>query len=98
MDQKNSVTRLLSVIGLAALAAIAGWQFFLFATFKNADGAVDVQGGTLHLWLAIGITMLVCLGAFLFFSKVVRYDRENDLHITTQGSPVGVVGSNKRLS
>lgn len=97
MKQKSSVTKFLPVIGLAALAAIAGWQFFLFATFKDATGVVNVQGGTLHLWLAIGITMLVCLGGFLVFSKVVRYDRENDLHITAQGSPLGVAANNKRL-
>ncbi len=98
MDQKNSVIKLLTIIGLAALAALAGWQFFLFATFKDASGAIDAQGGTLHLWLAIGIAVLVCVGGFFVFSGVLRHDAQNDLHITTQGGPLGVAGSTKGTS
>ena len=76
----------LSVIGLMALAAFAAWQFYVFATFKDASGAVDVQGGTLHLWWAIGITVLVCVGGFFLFSKLLRYDKRNEMHITTAGA------------
>ncbi len=76
------MTKGLSILGLMTLAAIAGWQFYAFATFKDASGTVDVQGGTLHLWLAIGITVLVCIGGFFLFSKLLRYDKRNDLHIT----------------
>ena len=68
---------------MTALAALAAWQFYLFATFKDANGAVDVQGGTLHLWLAIGITLLVCIGGVFFFSKVLSYDRRDEIHITS---------------
>ena len=75
--------KFLTIIGLTALAALAAWQFYLFATFKGANGAVDVQGGTLHLWLAIGITLLVCIGGVFFFSKVLSYDRRNEIHITS---------------
>lgn len=75
--------KFLTIIGLTALAALAAWQFYLFATFKDANGAVDVQGGTLHLWLAIGITVLVCIGGFFFFSKVLSYDRRDEIHITS---------------
>jgi len=77
-------------MGLAALAAFAGWQFYLFAIFKDEKGVVDVQGGTIHLWLAVGIGLLVCLGGFFLFSKLVRYDRQSEMHITTQGHPLGV--------
>lgn len=86
----------LSVIGLIALAAVAAWQFYVFATFKDARGAVDVQGGTLHLWLAISITVLVCAGGFLFFSKVLRYDKRNEMHITSAG-PVGATDFRKNV-
>ena len=70
LDQRNGVMKTLSVIGLMALAVVAAWQFYMFATFKDASGAVDVQGGTLHLWLAIGITVLVCVGAILPFLEI----------------------------
>ena len=72
--------KFLTIIGLTALAA---WQFYLFATFEDANGAVDVQGVTLHLWLAIGITLLVCVGGVFFFSKVLGYDRRDEIHITS---------------
>jgi hypothetical protein len=80
----------MAVIGLAALAAIAAWQFYMFAVFKDVNGAVDLQGGKLHLWLAIGITLIVCIAGIFLFSKFIRYDRRNDLHITSQGHPLGV--------
>lgn len=66
-------------------AAVGAWQFYLFATFRDANGAVDVQGGALHLWFAIGIAVLVCVGGFFLFSKLLRYDRRNEMHITTAG-------------
>jgi hypothetical protein len=84
----------LSVVGLMALAAVAAWQFYVFATFKDASGAVDVQGGTLHLWLAIGIGVLICVGGFLLFSKLLRYDRLNEMHITSAG-PIKTAGLRK---
>ena len=84
---KNRFTKnLMAVIGLAALGAIAAWQFYLFAVFKDAKGVVDVQGGTVHLWLAIGIALIVCVGGFLLFSRFVRYDKRNEMHITSQGT------------
>ena len=89
--------KFLTIIGLTALAALAAWQFYLFATFKDANGAVDVQGGTLHLWLAIGITVLVCLAGFFFFSGVLRYDRRNEMYITSADQQRGPAGSRKNL-
>ena len=94
LDQRSKGTKTLSIIGLVALAAVAAWQFYVFATFKDASGTVDLQGGTLHLWLAIGIAVLVCIGGFFLFSKLLRYDRRNEMHITTAG-PIDATGFRK---
>jgi hypothetical protein len=78
------------------MAAIAAWQFYLFATFKETSGAIDLQGGTLHLWFAIGIAVLVCVGGFfLLFSRVLRYDNRDEMHITSPGQQIGPVGFRK---
>ena len=86
MDQKKSATKtLIAVLGLAVLGAVAAWQFYLFAVFKNADGVVDIQGGTVHLWLAIGAALVVCVAGFFLFSRFLRYDQGNEIHITSPG-------------
>lgn len=90
MDQKKSATKtLLAVLGLVALGAVAAWQFYLFAVFKNADGVIDVQGGKLHLWLAIGTAFIVCIAGFFLFSRFLRYDNRNEIHITSPGQAPG---------
>ena len=66
-----------SVVGVIVVAAIAIWQFYLFATFKS------LQGGTAHLWWAIAMAVLACTAAFLVFSIFVRHDTDDDLHITS---------------
>lgn len=81
---KNSQKRGVILFGLAILAAIAAWQFYLFAAFRGADGIVDVQGGTVHLWVAIGVAVITCVGAFFLISSFRRYDRRNEMHITSQ--------------
>ena len=85
-SQKSTIT---AVIGLAILAAIAAWQFYLFVVFKGADGAVDLQGGTVHLWVAVVIGLITSVAAFFFISSCRRYDRQNEMHITSQGRPLG---------
>jgi hypothetical protein len=97
LDQRKQRIKVLAVIGLALLAAVAAWQFYLFATFKDASGAVDVQGGTLHLWLAIGIAAIVCVGGIFIFSKLLRYDKRNEMHITSAGQQIGAAGFKKDL-
>jgi hypothetical protein len=84
VEQKNTKT-FIAVIGLAALGAFAALQFYSFAVFKNADGIVDVQGGTVHLWLAIGATLVVCIAGFFLFSGFLRYDKGKEIHITSPG-------------
>ena len=86
MDITSSYTRILTLLGLAIFAAIAAWQFYLFATFRGTNGSVDVQGGTIHLWVAIGIGLVTCVGVFFVISSFRRYDRRNEMHITSQGS------------
>lgn len=81
---------MIAVIGLAAFTAISVWQFYLFAVFKTANGSLDLQGGALHLGLAIGAALIACVIGFFVFSKLLRDDNRNELHITSQGHPLGV--------
>ena len=97
MDQRKDRIKVLAIIGLPVLAAIAAWQFYVFATFKNASGAVDVQGGTLHLWLAIATAVLVGAGGFFLFSRLLRYDKRNEMHIISAGQQIGAAGFRKDL-
>ena len=97
MYQRSNVTKVLTIVGLALMAAIAAWQFYVFASFTDAKGAIDVQGGTLHLGLAIGIAVLVCVGGFFFFSRDLRYDSRNEMHINSPGQRPGSTGSGKDL-
>lgn len=83
------------MIGLAALAAISAWQFYQFAVFKDSQGVVDVQGGTVHLWLAIGIALIVCIAGVFLFSRLLRYDARNEIHITSADPPLGSVRNSK---
>ena len=75
-------------IGLAIFAAIAAWQFYLFVVYRGADGVVDMPGGTVHLRVAIILGLVTCIPAFFFISSFRRYDRQNEMHITTQGRPL----------
>lgn len=97
MDQTKQRMKALAVMGLAALAVLAAWQFYLFARFKDASGAVHIQGGTLHLWLTISITVIVCVGGFFIFSKLLRYDNRNEVLITTAGQQISLAGFRKDL-
>ncbi len=80
---KSRTNVLAAVIGLMSIAAIAIWQFYLFVTFRNAQGLFDAQGGTNHLWWAIGAALIACIGGFFAFSVLVRYDKANEMHITS---------------
>ena len=84
MDIKKSQQKTMTeVSGLAILAAIAAWQFYLFVGFKG----VDVQGGTIHLWIAIAVGLITSVAGFFFISSFRRYDREDEMHIASQGRP-----------
>jgi Kef-type K+ transport system membrane component KefB len=81
--RKSGTNILAMMVGVAALAATAVWQFYLFATFKNSQGVVDVHGGTHHFWWGLGAALLACIIGFFVFSVFLRYDRKNELHITS---------------
>ena len=74
---------LLAFAAVAAPAAIAVWQFYVFVTFRSASGEFELQGGRKHLWLAIAFGLIAFLGAFFFASFFLRYNRSDELHITS---------------
>lgn len=87
---KSSLSkRLIAVAGLALLAAVAAWQFYLFVVFKGDNGTTDLQGGRVHLWIAIAIAVVTCVAAVFLISKLLSYDRQDEMHITSQGHPLG---------
>jgi hypothetical protein len=77
---RNSGNILLWIVGLV-MAAIATWQFYLFVAFKNSQGLLEAQGGTLHLWLAVGAAVMTCLCAFVGIFR--RINKNEELHITS---------------
>ena len=85
--RKKLIRILTSVIGLAVLAGLAAWQFYVFVVFRDANGVVDVQGGTVHLWLAIGIAFITSIAGFFLISNFLRYDQRDEMHITSHGTP-----------
>ena len=97
MYQRKNIKSLVTVIGLAALAAFGAWQFYLFVMFKNLQGVTDVQGGAIHLWAAIGSALLVSVAGFFLFSKFLRYDMRDEMHITSPGPALGAGGTRKYI-
>ena len=67
-------------VGLLA-AVVAVWQFYLFVGFRDARGSLDVQGGGLHLWLAIGAAGVAC--ACVFAGIFRRVNQTEEFHITS---------------
>jgi hypothetical protein len=76
---KSSTNAILWAVGLLA-AASAVWQFYLFVAFRNTQGHLDVQGGSLNLWLAVGAAAVtcVCVGWGIFR----RINQTEEFHIT----------------
>ena len=85
-EQKTRKNVLPGLIGVVSLAAVAVWQFYVFVTFKDGTGLADVQGGRLHLWIAVVLGLLACIGTFLLLSVFLRHDRSDEMHITSQPS------------
>ena len=81
--RKSGTNVLAMVVGVIALAAMAIWQFYSFATFKDSQGVVDIQGGTHHFWWGLSAALLACIIGFFVFSVFLRYDKDNELHITS---------------
>lgn len=76
---KSMVGTLLLLVGVVALAA-ALYSFYNFVTFRNPQGAYDVQGGTQYLWTAIGATVIAFICGLIFFVR--RVNKEEEIHIT----------------
>jgi hypothetical protein len=81
--RKNMRSVVGSILGVFLVAGIAIWQFYQFVTFTGANGLVDSEGGRIHLWFAIAMTVFACGAAFLVFLIFVRHDTDDDLHITS---------------
>lgn len=71
------------IVAVIAVAAISLWQFYVFVTFKDANGVVDPQGGMSHLWWAVGLAVIACAGGFFVSSVFLRHDKDDELHITS---------------
>ena len=83
-DIRKSGTNVLAmVVAVLALAAMAIWQFYSFATFKSLQGFGDAQGGAHHFWWGLGAALFACVIGFFVFSVFLRYDKNNELHITS---------------
>jgi hypothetical protein len=81
--KKSGMNILAMAVGVIALGAVAVWQFYSFATFKDSQGVVDVQGGGHHFWWGLVAALLACVIGFVVFSVFLRYDKEDELHITS---------------
>jgi membrane associated rhomboid family serine protease len=84
---KNKRNVVGSIFAVIVITAIAIWQFYQFVTFKNANGIVELQGGSIHLWLAIAMALFACISGFLVFSIFLRHDTDDELHITAPPRP-----------
>lgn len=79
--RKSLTNALTAVSSVTVLVIIALWQFYRFVAFKDSQGTLDLQGGSLHLWLAIGIALIACIDGFFVFYVFLRYDSHDELHI-----------------
>ncbi len=77
---KNMSNVALWTVGLIT-AAIAVWQFYLFVVFRDSQGTLDVQGGGLNLWLAVGAAAVAC--ACIFAGIFRRINKTEEFHITS---------------
>ena len=77
---KNLGNTMLWAVGLLT-AAVAAWQFYLFVVFRDTRGLLDVQGGALHLWLAIGAAIVACVCVCLGLFR--RINQTEEFHITS---------------
>lgn len=77
---KNTRNILLWTVGLL-MAAIATWQFYLFVAFRDSQGFLEAQGGSFHLWMAIGAAIVTCLCAF--FGIFRHINKTEEIHITS---------------
>jgi hypothetical protein len=81
---KKSLTSVTAaMIAVMSFTVLAIWQFYMFISFRNEQGTMSMQGGTHHLWLAIGAALIACTAGFFVFSVFLRHDTDDELHITS---------------
>lgn len=80
-SRKNSRITFASVAMLISMAALATWQFYSYATFKHDNGLINIEGGGIHLVLAVLLALLACGLGFFIASRLLRYDGDDQLHI-----------------
>ena len=81
--KRSKTNVLMGLIAVIALIAVAVWQFILFAGFKNAQGVLEVDGGGHHFWWGLTAAIIACSVGFWVFSVYLRYDKSDELHITS---------------
>ena len=68
-------------IGVVIVALVAMQQFYAFAT-SGSGGIGNASSGNIHLWVAIGLSLLACTAGFMVFWAAVQHDTDDELHIT----------------
>ena len=81
LSRKNSRNILFFIAMLISMTAIASWQFYEYATFKHDNGLINIQGGVIHLLLALLLALSACGLGFFIASRMLRYDVDDQLHI-----------------
>lgn len=79
---KNKRNMIGSIAAVIVLAVISMWQFYLFANFDGHENAVASGSGSAHLWWAIAMAVFACIAGVMVFSVFLRYDSDDELHIT----------------
>ena len=82
-SRKNSRITFVSIAMLISITAVAAWQFYEYATFKHDNGLINLEGGVIHLLLALLLAFLACGLGFFMASRFLRYDVDDQLHITS---------------
>ena len=80
-SRKSSSTTFVSIAMLVSMTAVASWQFYEYATFKHDNGLINIEGGVIHLLLALLLAFLACGLGFFIASNLLRYDVDDQLHI-----------------
>jgi hypothetical protein len=81
--RKNASKVFFSIAAIIIVTVIGIWQFYLFVTFTNPEGNVNLQGGRGHLWWAILMAVFAFIAAFFVFSAFLHRDSADELHITS---------------
>lgn len=83
-SQRNPKTTFLSIAALVSVVTLACWQFYKYATFKHANGLVNIEGGVSHMVWAVLLALIACVLGFVIASKLRRNEVDDQLHITSR--------------